>query len=446
MHRLSLLNSENLKTNYKRILVLGGGISGLSIAYELCRYSECDVQVLEKAPHAGGWLSSEEVGGFFFERGPRTFKTSRCGPLLELISDLGLQDQIISADRSAQKRYLWIDGRLSAFPKPILNLSVLSALIKELWVAPRAGDESIWDFANRRFNRTVAERLFDPLVLGVYGGDLKELSIQSCFPFFKRLEEEHGSVLKGLLFGKKRKQPAPIQASLFSLKGGCQQLIDTLVQALGSLLHLDEEVLEIGANEVRTTRGTYSADLIISALPPQVMASLCKGEMAELFSSIPMKNLHLVHLGYTDVNPKWRGFGYLIPSSEKQKAMGAIFDSMVFPQHNRREGEVRLTYMIRDGGESNEEAAKIALDAAKRHLQVTQKPDFLEVRSALNAIPQYLVGHRQRVEKLRRLVTEERPSWCLIGNYLTGASVSDCVGQGLLQLGQMLGSVSEGQR
>lgn len=421
----------------KRVFILGGGISGLSLAWQLSRNPmQFEVSLFEAASQAGGWLGSQESGGFFFEKGPRTFKTSRSQHLLNLIDELGLKNQLIAADTKAAKRYLWMDGKLRAFPWPLCKFSIFKALLKEPWIAPQLGDESIGEFAERRFGKELAECLFDPLVLGVYGGEMQSLSIQSCFPFFKKLEEEYGSLIKGMLLKKRSRHPLPFNAPLFSLKKGSSQLIEALVSQLGDRVYLKEAAEELRFSsegvEVFTNRGRYRGDLIVSALPPHEISRLISpydNEISNLLSSIPMKNLHVVYMGYRSNCLKRRGFGYLIPSKEGEQVMGAIFDSAVFPQHNQDPGETRLTFMVRDQGQSQEETIEVALDAAKRHLQIKEAPRALEVRSAKQAIPQYLVGHKDQMRKLSTAVKTRFPRLHLAGNYLTGASVNDCIAQ-----------------
>lgn len=435
----------------KRIGILGGGISGLSLAWYLHQHPEqFEVMVFEANAEAGGWTSSQVHGDFFFEKGPRIFKTNRSEPLLELIYNLQLQDQLIGADESAQKRYLLIDGRLQLLPWPLCKFSILKALIKEPWIAAKKGDESIFDFAVRRFGKEMAESFFDPLVLGVYGGDMHELSIQSCFPFFKKLEDQYGSVCKGMFFQKRQTNKQFAYSSrFFSLKGGCKQLIDTLVRKLNGCVRLEEGIKEIAFSseevEITSEKGKYRIDIVISALPPKELSKLLLSHdvaIAEKFAAIPMQSLQLAYLGYRTSCLKLRGFGYLVPTKEKEEVLGAVFDSTVFPMQNRHEVETRITYMIRDFGQSEEQTAKIALGAAERHLGIQGVPDVLGVLTARSAIPQYRVGHAECMQELQREVTLRFPRLYFTGNYLAGASVSDCILQSV-KLAEALGVLVE---
>jgi len=181
-----------------------------------------------------------------------------------------------------------------------------------------------------------------------------------------------------------------------------------------------------------TDRGQYSADLVVSALPCQEAARLfvyLDKEIAGRLGSIPVQGLQVAYLGYSAHHLNKPGFGYLIPSKEQQKVMGAIFDSAIFPQQNHHAQETRLTYMLRDEGQTLEESLERARSAAASHLQISSAPDFCLGLRAEKALPQYPVGHRQQMEGLKRLLAERLPRCHLLGNYLKGVSVSDCVAQ-----------------
>ena len=171
----------------KRALILGAGISGLSLAWYLEKNQpELEVVLVEKSDRVGGWLKTENIKGFHFELGPRTFKASRCPDLLHLVKELGLEREIIWSDDAAKKRYIWSNGTLNALPSnPLeflfspLTKGVLRALIHELFAPTYSGDESVKDFISRRFSPTVAENLFEPLMLGIYAGDIHSLSAEA---------------------------------------------------------------------------------------------------------------------------------------------------------------------------------------------------------------------------------------------------------------------------
>jgi oxygen-dependent protoporphyrinogen oxidase len=347
-----------------RFLILGGGITGLSAAWFLQKkYPNAHITLLEKEDRLGGWIRTSFENGFLFEKGPRTFQKARSPHLLNLIQELGLET--LSSDPVAAKRFLLYRGRLCT-PGSFL-FRFFPDLIRELFVPSSSSvDESIYDFASRRFSHRVAETLFDPLTLGIYGGDIRKLSIRSCFPAFYKWEKEKGSVLRGLFSSPKQEK------GLFTLKNGMQSLIQELQKRLRIDFVLNCPVEEIKEKEVIAGGKVWRADRVINALPPP----------------FPTRSLWVVNLGYTSHILPRKAFGYLVPTQERESVLGVIFDSAIFPEQNKGD-QTRLTVMVRP--EENE-PLKVVLDALKRHLQLFATPSYTSVFLAQNAIPQFEVG------------------------------------------------------
>lgn len=347
------------------IIILGGGITGLSAAWFLHKQDpKTKITLLEKEDRLGGWIRTSDEGGFLFEKGPRTFPLGRSPHLLALIHDLKLE--IILSDPSAAKRFILHKGTLRT-PGSFLP-SFLPYLIRELFIRPStADDESIYDFAVRRFNPKIAETLFDPLTLGIYGGDIRKLSIRACFPSLHQWEREKGSVLFGLLSAPKNKGKG-----LFTLRQGMETLIQELKKQLPIEIMLNCPVEKISQHEIIAGGKTWYADRVLSALPPQCST----------------RALWVVNLGFVGAVLPKKGFGYLVPTQEKESVLGVIFDSTIFPQQNRRV-ETRLTVMIRP---EEKEPLQASLNALERHLGITAQPIHSSTFFAKNAIPQFEVG------------------------------------------------------
>jgi oxygen-dependent protoporphyrinogen oxidase len=432
----------------KKILILGGGISGLSLAYQLGKAAQ--VTLIEKEKSLGGWAQTQRQLPYFFEKGPRTFPVARSHALLQLCKEVGLEDQILLSSPQAKKRYLWHKHKLRSIPgNPFASpmRSLVAALVFKEWrIPPNFADETIWEFAARRFTPAVADLFFDPITQGIFAGDARELSIQSCFPFLKRLERDYGSLLKGAVWHRYQKNPSPLptlpQSSLFSFKGGVSTLIEYLRKKTKGNIILGEEVIRLtqqsGGWLVATPKNNYRADIIISALPAMQLAKLVaplSAEIASLLASIPYQPLTIAHVGYASkvlTNP---GFGYLIPSCEQEKIGGMVFDSSLFPEHNHQPRETRLTALMRGLVESPEEIVSYALH---KHLHICSQPHFLHISHASASIPHYLVGHQQKVERLQALMVQYFPSAFLVGSYLNGVSVNDCIAQAMRVCEQVL--------
>ena len=187
----------------KKIIIAGGGISGLTARYYLSKkYPDAEITLYEKSDRLGGCVQSDKKS-FFFEKGPRTFRASRSDELIKLIKELQIEEEIVYSSKESQRRYLLKDQKLQPLRKVMLKM--IPALLKE-WRQPYpwGEDESIETFVKRRLGSYAAETLFDPLTLGIFAGDMRKLSIRSCFPELKALEMEYGSLTKGLFKSKKK--------------------------------------------------------------------------------------------------------------------------------------------------------------------------------------------------------------------------------------------------
>lgn len=393
-----------------RILILGGGISGLSAAWYLRkRYSGAKITLLERENRLGGWIQTVDS----FEKGPRTFPFSRCPSLLELIEDLGLKDEIVSSDPAASKRYLWIGGRLRTLGS--LLPALIPSLVREPFIRrKKEGDESIRDFAVRRFGRRAAETLFDPMALGIFAGDIRSLSLSSCFPALREWEQKYGSVIRALLVQKKRKAPC----GLFTLKRGMGSLIEALQKKIPAEILVSSPVEAIEKDGVVSNGRFIGADRIVSALPGPAI-----GRLTGSWTDFSAATIWVVNCAYPgNVLPK-KGYGYLVPTMEREPLLGMIWDSSLFPNPA---GETRITAMLRPYGDAAW-AKRVACDCLKRHLRIERLPSRIEPFLASEAIPQFEVGFAERLSRFKAELKHPFPNLALIGNYLEGASVDACV-------------------
>lgn len=392
----------------KKIVIAGGGISGLSARYFLSkRYPDAEIVLYEKSDRLGGCVETSH-SPYFFERGPRTFKVSRATELLALVKELGLEDELLYSDKSARRRYLYKKGKLHQLGLPFI-FPMLPALLKE-WKQPYSwgDDESIATFVTRRFGKEVAENLFDPLTQGIFAGDIHHLSVKACFPELKAMEENYGSITRALFKQKKEKKGK----GLVTLKRGLQVLINRLVEAGKGEIHLN------------TPLTSLDHERVVLALPVGGAASLFKEdqEIQTFFDAIKENTIHVINVAFAHPVLKRKGFGYLIPSSEKEKIMGVVFDSSIFPEQNK-EKETRLTVMLREGD------VEIALEGLKRHLGIDEDPKEVFHKVWKKGIPQYGVGHLNRVEAFETYLKKHYPHVTCIGNFLRGVSVNHCIAQ-----------------
>lgn len=443
----------------KHIVIIGAGISGLSLAWFLKKKygTELKITILEKSSRIGGCISSHFKDDFLFESGPRGFRPKGAGErTLELTRELDIEKLLIGADPSAAYRYLLINNQLQKLPHNILSLitspitrKILFPCLREAFLktAPLDNDESIDSFIRRHFGNFIAETLVDPLVSGVFAGDIRKLSLQTCFPLLKKYEKDHGSVIRGLLSSRsdapEKKQTSTQnfpKAPLLSFKEGMSTLPKALSTKLSANILLSHPPQNVKFHENRVVlevKGkTMEASHVFSTIPPKELGLLYPDfspEISSLLKNFACTSLTAVNLGYRDKVLTKEGFGYLIPSKEKEKLLGVTWDSCIFPQQNTHDTQTRLTVML--GGSLNtslhllpkDELVHLALNGLHKHLGIRDRPDSLCVNTALNLIPQLNVGHENNLTLLNQALNKAFPRLTLLGHHYRGIGVNGCI-------------------
>ncbi len=265
------------------VIVIGGGISGLATAYELMQRG-LDVQLLERQVRTGGNAISERFDGFLMEQGPTTFNASVPEAVAQ-ITALGLLDQAHDLGPNVKRRYLRDNGKLtgiSASPMGFFKSDYLSLrgrlriLLEGLQPRNKSGDEeTIHAFVSRRFGREFADKVMDPMAAGIFMGDSKQLSITGAFPKLAEMEQQLGSITRGVLRAKRGTEPG---RHLYSWDGGIGTIPQRLAAGLGARVHTGVTVTALRKTragcEVKTSDGTRHARAVILAVQPHVAASL----------------------------------------------------------------------------------------------------------------------------------------------------------------------------
>lgn len=439
-----------------RTIVVGAGISGLTVAHALARAGG-DVRVLEQSGRAGGLIGSERIGGFLMERGPNTM----VGPDLvaeSLIAELGLESQKVGRGEQVRHRYLVRHGRAHALPigplrfftSNYFSLPARLRLLFEPFVTAHDEDESIAAFTRRRFGAEMLDRLMDPLVGGLYTGDPQLLSMDAVFPRLKELERRHGSVMKGLLRARRERGSAlathPANRLLLSFRQGMETLPRALASALGQRVAYDCRVEAVnpgaGGFHVRVHMGNdvhrLAADAVVLALPAHAAAGLVvplDGRAGAVLADIPHPPLAAVFLGYrrSDIAHPLDGLGVLAPRVERRRALGILFSSTLFPGRAPAE-HVALTVFV--GGQRQPELARLdrdelialARDEVRDLLGAAAEPVLARVHAWPCALPQPAPGHVARIRRLRDFEIDY-PGLFLAGNYLSGVSTTACIAE-----------------
>jgi len=429
-----------------RVAVIGGGLAGLSLAEALLSADasgSLDVDVYEQQPRAGGLVRTEHVNGFLCEHGPSGF-LDNAPATRAMIARLGLADRLVSSRDEARRRYVFRAGRLRALPASppafltsgVLPLAgAIRALAEPFTPARRsAGDESIRAFAQRRFGRQAAAVLADAMVSGVFAGDADALSLEACFPDLQRMEREHGSVVKALI-ARGRRPPA----RLTSFANGMEELVTALVARLGTRLHLSSSVTSLHAagHGYRVTLSSgrmENADVVVLTCDAPASGRLLEPLVpATSDLDVPAAPMAVLCLGYASaaVPMALDGFGFLAPRGAAIRALGAVWESSLFPGR-APEGTVLLRVMA--GGATDpgivslDDAALVAAirDDLRKAMGIAEAPAFVRVIRHRPGLPQYVLGHPDRLRRLEQSLSG-RAGLYLGGHSFRGVGVNALV-------------------
>lgn len=446
-----------------RVVIVGGGISGLALAYRLQQLAPAaDVTVLERETRTGGKIGTEQVGGFRVEIGPNGFLDNNPATRT-LCDDLGLGNRLVSASDSARRnRFLFLRGRLRLLPSSFLAFlgsDILSwrsklALLTERFRRPRhdGADESVDAFARRRTSVEVAETLVDAFVTGIHAGDPALLSVRAAFPRLANFEQEYGSITRGMkAAARKRRTEAtargetpPSTARMWSFREGLGLLSDTLRDHLrrppvvGITIRRLERAASGSWVVVGEGKERWPADAVVLTCPAYQQAAVLADldpELADRVGGIAYNRIAVVALGYRrdEVRHPLDGFGYLTPGRERRDVLGVQWCSSIY---DGRAPEGHLLLRALCGGWHRAEMVgwddEWLLAAVRAELQrslgITAAPVFHRIVRWQRALPQYTLGHLDRVTWIDTRVRSHPGLW-LGGNSYRGVALNDCVEQ-----------------
>ncbi len=449
-----------------RVAIIGGGISGLATAYAVeqlaaSRGVKLETVLIEKEKRLGGKIWSIREEGYLCEWGPNGFLDNK--PMtLELCDRLGIRDRLARSNDNARKRFIYSGAELHRLPEngpAFLRSNLMSwpgklRIAKEFFVPKRTGDgdETLAEFGRRRLGPEALEKLIAPMVSGIFAGDPETMSLKSCFPRIYELEQEYGGLLRAMMklasqkraerkAGKQVASAAGPGGILTSFVEGIQQLTDSTSGALqgtvrsgaaAASIRRREDGYEIGLDD----GGRIDADVVVAAVPAYHLAEMIREEsvvLADILKAILYAPMNVVCFGYEreKIAHDLNGFGYLIPKREGCSILGTLWDSSIFP-NRAPEGHVLLRSMM--GGATNPGA----FDLSDRHVQeyvqadlreimgIEAAPDFVRIFRHRHAIPQYTVGHGQRLLALDEGF-HKFPGLFFTGNAFFGIGLNDCV-------------------
>jgi protoporphyrinogen/coproporphyrinogen III oxidase len=450
-----------------RIAIIGGGISGLAAAFTLeehRRAGALDYTLYESSPRLGGVLRTERIHGCIVEEGPDSFITEKSWAA-DLCRTLGLGDQLIGSNDADRKTYILVHGQLIPMPdglmfmvptkilptglSPLFSWKTKLRMAQEMVHPPRAAatDESVASFVQRHYGTEMVDRLADPLLSGVYGGEATNLSVRAVLPRFAEMERTHGSLGRAMLAARRKtsrpaNQPAP---PLFtSLKNGMQQLVEALVPRLSSsslvtCTPVQSIQPEAGGWTVSAGLKSDHFDAIIVALPTHAAAQLlgiCSPELAAELASIAYSSSITVGLAYDrDVRRSLPpGFGFLVPRSEGKRLLAATFVHNKFPHRAPEDRSLLRCFFAGSNAENIWQQSDDAIIAIVRNelqqiLGLRAAPLFARVYKWKSAMALYGVGHLERLDRIERF-RQQLPKLALAGNGYRGIGVPDCIRSG----------------
>jgi oxygen-dependent protoporphyrinogen oxidase len=465
----------------KRIAIIGAGVSGLAAATGIQRAKEAgapvDFALFERSGRLGGVMVTERIDDCLIEAGPDSFLSEKTYGT-DFCKTFGLADQIIGSNDQERKTYIVVNNRLVAMPDglmfmvptkilptvttPLFTWGTKIKMGLEFFSRPPVtnGDETVGDLVRRHYGQEVVERLADPLLSGVYGGDADSLSVQAVLPRFADMEKKYGSLSRGMLQARKKMaemtkkmgpgyKPRPLFSSL---RDGMQQLVDAVAA------YLPNDRLRTGATVERIERTQTGWDVtgdgrteifdgVVIATPAHAAGKLL-GEtdaaLADELQSISYSSSVTVAATYkrSDLAQMPPGFGFLVPKTEGRRVRALTFVHNKFPHRAPPDKGILRVFL---GGLSDEGVLQLSDDEIlatvqrelREILHLEAAPRTQRVYRWNKSMAQYGPGHLERVKRIRQSVSSLR-GLALAGNAYQGIGVPDCIASGLIAANSLL--------
>ena len=452
------------------IAILGAGTSGLAAAYRLHQLMpQAVLQVFDRRSRTGGVLETLQKDGFQIEQSADNFITTVPWGL-NLCKELGLGSELVQTNPHARRTYVVRKGKLHLLPDgflmmaptklmPMATTPILSPLGKlraglELLIPSRKDDvdESMAAFVRRRLGREVFERLVEPLVSGVYAADMEKLSVLATLPRFRDMERQYGSLIWAMQRQLKANKAAHLSEqsgarySMFvTLKNGLSGLCETMAQKLpADSLQLDTEITQIdktpeGKWAIYTKEETLLFDAVIVAGSVADASKVLRNSvpvLAEKLGEIEHEGTAIATFAFdlAQVKQEFRGLGFVVPKIEQSPILAGSFSSVKY-EHRAPEGKF-LIRIFAGGARApelavmpEEQLAPLLLKELKKIIRIEGEPLFTMVAHWANTMPQYNVGHRERIQEIESLVSLE-PTLALAGNAFSGVGIPNCIRTG----------------
>ncbi|HET9576159.1 MAG TPA: protoporphyrinogen oxidase [Nitrospira sp.] len=465
-------------SNPRTVAIVGGGISGLSTAFALSERAAAAglsirCTVLDAGPAWGGKIVTHRIGDLVTEAGPDSFLSNKPAGL-QLVEKLGLSGQLINTNETGKKASVYSGGKLRELPEGLVVISPgqigpflksglltvggLTRMGLDLVMPAKrpTGDESLASFFRRRFGRQAFERMMEPLMAGIYAGDAEQMSLKATFPRFLELEQEHGSVIRGMMAAQAtatgEPKASPKRTMFVSLKNGLEELVTALVRRLtdqGVTLRSGVAVESLRVRSHQLGRWTYdvmlgdgsalSVDSLVLATPAYVSADLLRPLTpiaSGLLDMIPYASTATIAIGYpaSVIGGAVQGFGFVVPRVEQRDLIAATWTSIKWPHRAPPDQLMVRCYVGGVGREAilqlDDQALVNRVKAELRQIcGVTAEPTYVEVNRWMKAMPQYQLGHLERLEQAEGALSRYG-GLVLTGAAYRGVGIPDCIRHG----------------
>jgi oxygen-dependent protoporphyrinogen oxidase len=439
----------------QHVVIVGGGIAGLSAAYDLARAGITHT-LFEKMPRLGGVIETRTQDGCLLELGPDSFITAK-PEALALIKELGLEGEVIGSNDFQRTTHILKHGKLVPLPEGVMMIvpSKVMPMVKsnllgwgtkirmgfELLRRPKKyPDRSVAEFVVDHFGQETLDYLAEPLLSGLYGGDAHELSVNSVLPRFVDMEATKGSLGRAVMGAKRPPSSSPGGSLFKTLASG----LGTMIEALGTyanVKHAGVEAIERRGSGfgVRAGGEWMDATNVIVATPAPQAIPLLQGiepELAKILGTIPYSSSALVSLAFDEAkfDGQRAGFGFLVPKCERDRMAACTFVGTKFP-HRAPDDRILLRCFFGGTGdeailkESDESMVTIAREELRRILGLTTAPLFTRISRWPKSMAQYTVGHAARMKEIKARAAAI-PGLQLAGNAYDGIGIPDCVRTG----------------
>jgi oxygen-dependent protoporphyrinogen oxidase len=473
-----------LSVNKRHVVIVGGGITGLSAAFYLMKQAEqrhlpLSISVLEADKQFGGKIRTHRESGFVLEGGPDSI-IARKTHGVQLMKDLGVESEMVNTNAKAYKSYILHKGKLERLPPgtnmgipaqfaPFATTKLLSfggklRALGDLMIGrhPEPGDKSLGSFLRRRFGDELVNHIVEPLLAGVYAGSVDDLSLEATFPQFAQLERKHRSLILGSIKAR-RKQPTVNnsgRSAFVTLRSGLQTLIERLHDVLKDTVTLRTEArvhrvkrsahgrYEVVFQEQGGPEQSLQCDAVLVTTPAFAAAEILQDVIDDVnaLRDIPYVSTATVILAFRreEVNLDLDASGFVIPRNEQRKITACTWVSTKWPHTTPEDYVLIRCYVGRSGDQeglklSDDEMVEIVRGELRDILSITARPVFTKVTRWYHAMPQYLVNHLRRVEHVERALETDAPGVYIAGAGYRGLGIPDCIMQAQAAVEKIMG-------